>query len=127
MFKSVIEYLEFLTEDLPFYETFTIPKPTEDRMTHVGRRGKAVDPFYSLDDGLVGAGSLSHIKPKGATAVRDIGREFNRVFTRFRLNHGHLITVYFLIASIFSASVIVIYKRSGGSVSSKSLSESYSI
>jgi hypothetical protein len=58
MFKSVIEYLEFLPEGLPFYEAFTVPKPTEDGMTRVGRRGKAVDPFYLLDDGLVDAGSL---------------------------------------------------------------------
>ena len=68
----LMEYLEFLSEDLPFFDAFTVPKNEENGMTRVGRRGKAMDAFYLLDRWIGGAdnaGSLQHVLPKGAAAV----------------------------------------------------------
>lgn len=46
--KQLMEFLEFAAEDLPFFDTFTIP-PTDDGMTKVGKKGKNMHPFYLLD------------------------------------------------------------------------------
>ncbi|KUJ19424.1 uncharacterized protein LY89DRAFT_667379 [Mollisia scopiformis] len=47
--KQIMEYLEFASEDLPFFEAFAVPDESEDNMTRVGKRGKKVDSFYLLD------------------------------------------------------------------------------
>jgi hypothetical protein len=47
--SQLMEHLEFLSEDLPFFEAFTIPNDGEDGMVRVGRRGKEMSPFYLLD------------------------------------------------------------------------------
>jgi SpoVK/Ycf46/Vps4 family AAA+-type ATPase len=68
----LMEFLEFLSEDLPFFDAFTVPKDKEDGMTRVGKKGKAMSPFYLLDRWTRGEdnpGSLHHLQPKGAAAV----------------------------------------------------------
>ena len=68
----LMEYLEFSSEELPFFDAFTVPKDEEDGMTRIGKKGKAMDTFYLLDrwvEGANNAGSLQHLQPKGATAV----------------------------------------------------------
>ncbi|EKD17579.1 NFX1-type zinc finger-containing protein 1 [Drepanopeziza brunnea f. sp. 'multigermtubi' MB_m1] len=69
--RHLMEYLEFLEEDMPYFETFTVPAEN-DGMTRVGRNNKAVDPYYLLDRWIRGqpdSGSFRHAQPKGATAV----------------------------------------------------------
>jgi hypothetical protein len=65
-----MEYLEFLVDELPFFEAFSIPTE-EDGMTRVGKRGKGIGPFYLLDRRIRGedAGSLQHHQPKEVSAV----------------------------------------------------------
>ena len=46
---QLMEYLEFSSEDLPFFDAFTVPKGEENDMTRVGKKGKAMDTFYLLD------------------------------------------------------------------------------
>jgi len=46
--QHLMDHLEFLSGDLPFFEAFTIP-PEDKGMKLVGRRGKVMDPFYLLD------------------------------------------------------------------------------
>ena len=68
----LMEFLEFLSEDLPFFDAFTVPKDGEDGMTRVGKKGKAMSPFYLLDRWIrceTNPGSLQHLQPKGAAAV----------------------------------------------------------
>lgn len=74
----LMEYLEFLSDDLPFFDTFTVPRDGEDGMTRVGKKGKAMSPFYLLDRWIRGEtspGSLQHLQPKGAAAVWKMSRE----------------------------------------------------
>lgn len=78
---QLMEYLEFSSEDLPFFDTFTVPKGEENDMTRVGKKGKAMDAFYLLDQWIRGAnnaGSLQHLQPKGATAVWKMTNEARR-------------------------------------------------
>ncbi|KAK4983644.1 hypothetical protein LTR50_007101 [Elasticomyces elasticus] len=68
----LMEFLEFLSEDLPFFDAFTVPKDGEDGMTRVGKKGKAMSPFYLLDRWIRGEqnpGFLQYLQPKGAAAV----------------------------------------------------------
>ena len=70
--SHLMEFLEFLSDDLPFFDAFTVPKEKEDGMTRVGKKGKAMSPFYLLDRWIRGdtnPGSLQHLQPKGAAAV----------------------------------------------------------
>ncbi len=46
--SDIIEHLEFKMDGPPFFEAFHVPKE-ENNMVRVGKRGKAVDPFYLLD------------------------------------------------------------------------------
>jgi AAA domain len=67
----LMEFLEFQSDDLPFFDAFLVPKD-KDGVTRVGKRGKAMSPFYLLDRWIRGeenAGSLQHLLPKGAAAV----------------------------------------------------------
>lgn len=69
---QLMEFLEFLSEDLPFFDAFTVPKEQEDGMIRVGKKGKPMSPFYLLDRWIRGEnnpGSLQHLQPKGAAAV----------------------------------------------------------
>lgn len=62
--RHLIEYLEFLGDELPFFDAFTIPTD-KDGMTRVGKKGKALDPFYLLDRWTRGqrdAGTLQHMQ-----------------------------------------------------------------
>lgn len=109
--SQLMDFLEFSSEDLPFFDAFTVPKDKEDGMTRVGKRGKAMGPDYLFDRWIKGQkdpGSLRHVMPKGADAVwkmtpesrnsalirwqtailddlvkelRDTGREYNLVQT----------------------------------------------
>lgn len=71
--QRLMEYLEFAVEEpLPFFEAFSVPTGGEDRMIKVGRKGKAVDPFYLLDRwtrGTTDAGAFKHIQPEGSALV----------------------------------------------------------
>jgi len=52
--KQIIDFLEFVAEDLPFFETFTLPDENEEGMKRVGPRGKKINQFYLLDRWLKG-------------------------------------------------------------------------
>lgn len=109
---QLMQFLEFSSEKLPFFDAFTVPKDGEDGMTRVGKNGKAMKPDYLLNRWIEGsnhAGTLQHVMPKGAAAVwkmtpesrkaalirwqtaiidelvnelRETGREFNLVQTK---------------------------------------------
>jgi superfamily I DNA and/or RNA helicase len=67
-----MEFLEFLSEDLPFFDAFTVPKDGEDDMTRVGKKGKAMSPFYLLDRWIKGEskpGFLQHLQASGTAEV----------------------------------------------------------
>lgn len=69
--KLLMEYLEFSSEDLPFFDAFTLP-PIENGEKRVGKKGKAMDEFYLLDRWVRGsfdAGSRQHLQPKGAAEI----------------------------------------------------------
>jgi AAA domain len=73
----LMEFLEFQSDDLPFFDAFLVPKDN-DGMTRVGKKGKAISPFYLLDrwiNGAADAGSLQHLLPKGAAAVWKMSSE----------------------------------------------------
>ena len=116
--NQLMEYLEFLSEDLPFFEAFNVPNNNEDGMIRVGKHGKQMGPFYLLDRWVTGktdSGSLQHTQPKGAaevwrmssearqaaldrwqkailddlvTEIRDTGREFNADLTKLNRIFG---------------------------------------
>lgn len=68
----LMEFLEFLSEDLPFFDAFTVPKDGEDGMTRVGKKGKAMGPFYLLDRwtrGESNPGFLQSPQANGVAAV----------------------------------------------------------
>jgi hypothetical protein len=68
----IMEYLEFAPEDLPFFEAFTVPPASGDGMTVVGKRNKAVDPYYLLDRwarGSLDSGGFRHIQPRRANLI----------------------------------------------------------
>lgn len=70
--KQIMEFLEFVTEDLPFFETFTLPNDHEEGMTRVGARGKKVSQFYLLDRWLRGdqdAGAFRDAQPEDSLPV----------------------------------------------------------
>lgn len=71
-------YLEFSSEDLPFFDAFKVPEDGENDMTRVGKKGKAMDTFYLLDrwiGGAKNAGSLQYLQPKGAAAIWNMSFE----------------------------------------------------
>lgn len=76
--QHLMEFLEFLSDDLPFFDAFTVPKDEANGMTRVGKKGKAVGQFYLLDrwvNGENNPGSLQNVQPKGAAAVWKMSRE----------------------------------------------------
>lgn len=69
--RHLMDYLEFLGEDLPFFETFMVPTEA-DGMTRVGKKNKAVDEFYLLNRWIRNqkdAGQFRHLQPKGAETI----------------------------------------------------------
>lgn len=76
--KQLMEFLEFSSEELPFFDAFTVPNQREDGMTRVGKRGKAMAPEYLLDRWIAGekdAGPLQSRNCKGAAEVWKMTRE----------------------------------------------------
>jgi hypothetical protein len=65
--QTILDYLEFCSEDLPYFDAFTVVDELENGMTLVGKRGKKMDKFYLLDrwiSGAVDAGT-----PQGAEGI----------------------------------------------------------
>ncbi|CAD6447396.1 0557e774-38d7-48ff-aa0d-164e8d9530c5 [Sclerotinia trifoliorum] len=76
--QQILDYLEFLPDDIPFFDTFKVPMAKKDDMTQVGRKGKAVDKFYLLNRwirGVTDAGSLRYTQPKRSNEVWTISPE----------------------------------------------------
>ncbi|KAI4274065.1 MAG: hypothetical protein L6R38_006184 [Xanthoria sp. 2 TBL-2021] len=46
--SDLMEYLEFLDDDINYYEAFTIPR-SQDGSSIVGKRGKAINDLYLID------------------------------------------------------------------------------
>jgi hypothetical protein len=46
---DILEYLEFLDEEPPFFSAFQVPTQ-QDRSNHVGKKGKAIDSTFHLLD-----------------------------------------------------------------------------
>ncbi len=67
---EILEYLEFPPEDPAFHEAFSIPEEATDGMVKVGKKGKAVNPFYLLNRWMSGhdAGMFRRESP-GASKV----------------------------------------------------------
>jgi hypothetical protein len=68
--QEIMMYLEFLSDD-SFFKAFTVPI-NDDGMTRVGKKGRAIDPFYLLDRWVSGeenAGSFQNIQPKGVAGI----------------------------------------------------------
>ncbi|RDW66353.1 hypothetical protein BP6252_09988 [Coleophoma cylindrospora] len=68
--SHLMEYLEFLENDLPFYAALSIPQDPSG-MVRVGKRGKAINQYYLLDRWMRGerdAGSLQQFQA-GDTAT----------------------------------------------------------
>ncbi|RAL64195.1 hypothetical protein DID88_002088 [Monilinia fructigena] len=47
--QQILDYLEFLEGDIPFFDTFLVPVTTKDSMSKIGKKGKALDKFYLLN------------------------------------------------------------------------------
>ncbi|KAF7863083.1 hypothetical protein EAF04_007166 [Stromatinia cepivora] len=74
--QQILDYLEFLPDDIPFFDTFMVPESTTDGMTKVGKKGKAMSKFYLLDRwtrGMTNAGSFENTQPKSSENVWRIG------------------------------------------------------
>jgi hypothetical protein len=68
----LMEHLEFLAEELPFFDAFTVTSAKDDGMTKVGKGGKKISPFYLLDRWIRNhkdAGSLQNFQPEGADKI----------------------------------------------------------
>lgn len=79
--KQLMDYLEFLSDEKPWFDTFTVPVDNENGMTRVGKRGKVMSPFYLLDHWIGGArdaGSLKHLQPKSANLIWGMDGEARR-------------------------------------------------
>jgi len=68
--EHLMQYLEFPPEDPAFYAALTVPEAS-DGMTHIGRRGKAVNRFYLLDRWSQGmdAGIFKNHIPKASHRI----------------------------------------------------------
>ncbi|KAH8672057.1 NFX1-type zinc finger-containing protein 1 [Tricladium varicosporioides] len=70
--RHLMEYLEFLSEDIPYYDAFSMPEAEEDGMVRVGKSGKKMSPYYLLDRWVSGeknAGSLHYLQPESTGTV----------------------------------------------------------
>ncbi|KAL8800714.1 MAG: hypothetical protein Q9182_004986 [Xanthomendoza sp. 2 TL-2023] len=68
--NDLMEYLDFLSDDINYFEAFTVPR-SEDGSRIVGRRGKSINNLYLLDQWCSGQnrGVLSSF-PMTAEALR---------------------------------------------------------
>ncbi len=76
--RHLMEYLEFLSDELPFFDAFTVPSEDDEGTVTIGRGGRRIDEFYLLDRwsrGMLDAGILTHLQPQGTAAVWSIPRE----------------------------------------------------
>ncbi|KAI9742870.1 MAG: hypothetical protein M1818_003599 [Claussenomyces sp. TS43310] len=70
--SHIMEYLEFSSEPLPFFETFSVPVASESGMTRIGKAGRNMEPYYLLARwmrGQLDAGPLHHLQPEGSADV----------------------------------------------------------
>lgn len=70
--KQIMDYLEFVSEILPFFESFTVPEEIEVGMKRVGKDGKTVNRYYLLDRWIRGepdAGAFRDIQPEDSLPV----------------------------------------------------------
>ncbi|ESZ94905.1 NFX1-type zinc finger-containing protein 1 [Sclerotinia borealis F-4128] len=76
--QQILDYLEFLQGDLPFFDTFLVSTTPMDGMTQVGKKGKAIGKFYLLDrwiKGEITAGTQQYAQSKGSAEVWAIKSE----------------------------------------------------
>ncbi|KAK2762566.1 hypothetical protein FQN54_000739 [Arachnomyces sp. PD_36] len=79
--NHLMEFLEFESGDPPFFEAFTVPMAGNDGMTRVGRKGRAMSPYYLLDRWIRGgndAGPLQHMQPPGAAPIWAMSAELRQ-------------------------------------------------
>jgi len=68
---QIMDYLEFLDDERPFFEAFTIPT-SQDGMTQVGKKNKAINKFYILDRWNRGASHAGVGTPKSQSRYSQI-------------------------------------------------------
>ncbi|KAF4638063.1 hypothetical protein G7Y89_g15 [Cudoniella acicularis] len=79
--SHLMEYLEFLSDDVPYFEALSMPEDDGDGMTRVGKQGKVMGPFYLLDRWINGerdAGSLQHLQPRGASVIWKMSKDVRK-------------------------------------------------
>jgi hypothetical protein len=79
--SRLMEHLEFLSDELPFFEAFTIPDDDEGGMRKVGKGGKKMDPFYLLDRWVrnqTDAGAFKNAQPDGSENIWNMSPEKRR-------------------------------------------------
>lgn len=83
--SQLMQFLEFSSEDLPFFDAFTVPVDKEDGMTRVGKKGRAMRPDYLFDrwvNDKNDLGSLQHIMPEGTAVVWKMTHESRQAALR---------------------------------------------
>lgn len=76
--QQILDYLEFLEGDLPFFDTFLVPVTSKDGMTKIGKKGRALDKFYLLNRWIrkmPDAGSLKGTQSERSKMVWEIRGE----------------------------------------------------
>lgn len=69
--EQIMDCLEFLPGDVPFFDAFQVPTTPEDGMVQVGKKGKAVDKFYLLNRWIRGVQDAGTLQSKQS---RDVER-----------------------------------------------------
>ncbi|TVY17684.1 NFX1-type zinc finger-containing protein [Lachnellula arida] len=106
--KQIMEFLEFAAEDLPFFETFTLPDEIEEGFKHVDAKGKKVGEFYLLDRWIRGgrdAGNFQDAQPEDSLPVWEMTRDMRDAGMQ-RWRHailGDLISAIFESGKAFNA------------------------
>jgi hypothetical protein len=79
--RHLMEYLEFSSEALPFFDAFSVPSASDGGMTRVGRGGKTVGPYYILDRWIRGdpnAGIFQVNQPRDSQAIWSMSKEMRQ-------------------------------------------------
>jgi hypothetical protein len=79
--SHIMAYLEFDSENLPFFDAFSVPAEADPEMIQVGKGGKAVGKFYLLDrwiGGVSDAGVFQNAVPRGAFEVWEMPMDMRR-------------------------------------------------
>jgi hypothetical protein len=79
--RHLMEYLEFSSEALPFFDAFSVPLASDGGMTRVGRGGKTVGPYYILDRWIRGdsnAGTFQINQPRDSSAIWSMSKEMRQ-------------------------------------------------